>query len=181
MSSELADKKSLLLIEDDEVFALTLSRALSKRGFYVMVANSLSDAVNIAENQVLNFVILDLNLKGESGLGLIPLLIDLNPMCKIVVLTGYASIATTVQAIKMGATQYLAKPVDINAILKALLEDGDFVNFVDENPLRIDRVEWEHIQRILTENNGNISATARCLKMHRRTLQRKLRKRPSSF
>ncbi len=181
MITSKTDEKSLLLIEDDDVFALTLARALKKREFSVMIANSLLSATNIASNQKLNFVILDLNLGGDSGLSLIPMLIGINPMCKIVVLTGYASIATTVQAIKMGATQYLAKPVDVNAILKALLEEDDFITTIEENPLRIDRIEWEHIQRILAENNGNISATARGLQMHRRTLQRKLRKRPSSF
>lgn len=173
--------QSLLLIEDDEIFALTLSRALTKRGFSVIVANSSATALQYAKSNNIDFVLLDLNLNGESGIFLIPSLIESNPNCKIVVLTGYASIATTVQAIKMGATQYLAKPVDVNAVIKALSGEDELISPFTEDPLRMDRLEWEHIQRVLAENNGNVSATARCLKMHRRTLQRKLRKRPSSY
>ena len=105
----------------------------------------------------------------------------INPACEIVVLTGYASIATAVEAVKRGAIQYLAKPVEIEAILAAFENDDTLdpdPGFSDE-PLSIDRMEWEHIQRVLVENDGNISATARALKMHRRTLQRKLSKRPA--
>jgi two-component system response regulator RegA len=125
-------------------------------------------------------VVLDLNLNGSSGLALIPQLLAIVPDCHIVILTGYASIATAVDAVKLGAIQYLAKPVEIEAILSAFEEDSlpnpDFS--VSDEPLSVDRLEWEHIQRVLGENDGNISATARALKMHRRTLQRKLAKRP---
>jgi len=125
-------------------------------------------------------VILDLNLGGASGLALIPALLAIRPDCRIVVLTGYASIATAVDAIKLGAVQYLAKPVDIEAILAALAgDDGPDLDLpAPDEPLSVDRLEWEHIQRVLNENDGNISGTARALKMHRRTLQRKLAKRP---
>jgi two-component system response regulator RegA len=111
---------------------------------------------------------------------LIPQLLAINADCRIVVLTGYASIATAVDAIKLGAIQYLAKPVEIEAILAAFeTDDGpDLETAAPDEPLSVDRLEWEHIQRVLNENDGNISATARALKMHRRTLQRKLSKRP---
>jgi two-component system response regulator RegA len=125
-------------------------------------------------------VVLDLNLNGSSGLALIPQLLAINADCRIVVLTGYASIATAVDAIKLGAVQYLAKPVEIEAILAAFETDDvpDLETAAPDEPLSVDRLEWEHIQRVLNENDGNISATARALKMHRRTLQRKLSKRP---
>ena len=125
-------------------------------------------------------MVLDLNLNGSSGLALIPQLLAINPACRIVVLTGYASITTAVDAIKLGAVQYLAKPVEIEAILAAFESDDapDLDVVAPDEPLSVDRLEWEHIQRVLNENDGNISATARALKMHRRTLQRKLSKRP---
>ena len=98
----------------------------------------------------------------------------------MVVLTGYASIATAIEAIKLGATHYLAKPVDADEIIAAFEKrEGDTAAQVAMNPLSVDRLEWEHIQRVLSENEGNISATARSLNMHRRTLQRKLNKNPS--
>jgi two-component system response regulator RegA len=125
-------------------------------------------------------VVLDLNLGGSSGLALVEPLLRLNPDCRIVVLTGYASIATAVDAIKLGAIQYLSKPVAVETILGAFDSD-DQPNVEDSpvaEPLSVDRLEWEHIQRVLRENDGNISATARALRMHRRTLQRKLAKRP---
>jgi len=126
-------------------------------------------------------VVLDLSLGGTSGLALIEPLLDINPDCRIVVLTGYASIATAVDAIKLGAVQYLAKPVEVDAIVAAFdaAERPETAELPEIEPLSVDRLEWEHIQRILREHEGNISATARALKMHRRTLQRKLSKRPA--
>ena len=137
-------------------------------------------ALALAREIVPSRVVLDLNLNGSSGLALIPELLAINAACRIVVLTGYASIATAVDAIKLGAVQYLAKPVEIEAILAAFEDDEgpDFDLPASDEPLSVDRLEWEHIQRVLNENDGNISATARALKMHRRTLQRKLSKRP---
>lgn len=134
----------------------------------------------LARETNVRHVVLDLNLNGSSGLALIPELLANNPDCRIVVLTGYASIATAVDAVKLGAVQYLAKPVEIEAILSAFEEDDgpDFDLPVSEELLSVDRLEWEHIQRVLYEHDGNVSATARALKMHRRTLQRKLAKRP---
>ena len=172
----------LLLVDDDAVFARVLGRALNARGFTVHSAASSGEAIaqlNSDDGLRPDFAILDLNLGGSSGLKLIGAVRQANPECRIVVLTGYASISTAVDAIKLGADQYLAKPVEVDAIVRSLTEvqaaDDDDAG---ESTLSVSRLEWEHIQRVLTENRGNISATARALKMHRRTLQRKLAKRP---
>ncbi|HQX07437.1 MAG TPA: response regulator [Zoogloea sp.] len=155
-------------------------RALAQRGFTVFGAQEAETALALAREHEPEYVVLDLNIAGSSGLRLIEPLLAVNPDCRILVLTGYASIATTVDAIKLGATQYLAKPADVDAILKALNATDVIISEEEmaSGPMSVDRLEWEHIQRVLTENDGNISATARALKMHRRTLQRKLAKRP---
>lgn len=170
-----------LLIDDDETFARVFQRVMTRRGYAVAHAATADDA--LARMSVLQppWVVLDLNLAGQSGLLLIRPLLALVPDCRIVVLTGYASITTAVDAIKLGAVQYLTKPADVDAILAAFgdtLPDEDALADVDLEPMSVDRLEWEHIQRVLAEHGGNISATARALKMHRRTLQRKLAKRP---
>jgi two-component system response regulator RegA len=171
----------ILIIDDDETFNAVLRRALGRRGRVVDGATDPQTALALARQSPPECVVLDLNLAGSSGLALIEPLLDINPDCRIVVLTGYASIATAVDAIKLGAVQYLAKPVEVDAILAAF--DAAARPEVSEapsaEPLSVDRLEWEHIQRVLHENEGNISATARALKMHRRTLQRKLMKRPA--
>ena len=168
-----------LIIDDDPSFNAILVRTLERRGHPARGAHDAASALDLAREMQAGRVVLDLNLNGTSGLALIPQLLAINPDCRIVVLTGYASIATTVDAIKLGATQYLAKPADVDAILKALNATDVLID--DEPaaaPMSVDRLEWEHIQRVLGEHDGNISATARALKMHRRTLQRKLAKRP---
>jgi two-component system response regulator RegA len=169
-----------LVIDDDPSFNAILVRTLERRGRPARGALDVDGALTLARETGASRVILDLNLNGSSGLALIPALLAINPDCRIVVLTGYASIATAVDAVKLGAFQYLAKPVDIEAILTAFDETGepDFDLDGPDQPLSVDRLEWEHIQRVLNEHEGNISATARALKMHRRTLQRKLAKRP---
>ena len=165
---------------DDATFNAILIRTLERRGHKAHGATNTISALALAREIVPAHVVLDLNMNGSSGLLLIPQLLAINPDCRIVVLTGYASIATAVDAIKLGAVQYLAKPVEIEAILAAFESDDepDPDLIAPEEPLSVDRLEWEHIQRILNENDANISATARALKMHRRTLQRKLSKRP---
>lgn len=170
----------ILIIDDDPAFNAVLVRTLERRGHPARGAGDPAAALALAREIVPGRVVLDLNLNGSSGLALIPELLAINAACRIVVLTGYASIATAVDAIKLGAVQYLAKPVEIEAILAAFDNDDgpDFALPVSDEPLSVDRLEWEHIQRVLNENDGNISATARALKMHRRTLQRKLSKRP---
>lgn len=168
-----------LVIDDDPSFNAILVRTLERRGHPAQGALTPADALMLAQATGAGRVVLDLNLGGSSGLALIPELLAINADCRIVVLTGYASIATAVDAVKLGAIQYLAKPVEIEAILAAFDDDGpDFDMPAPDEPLSVDRLEWEHIQRVLNENDGNISATARALKMHRRTLQRKLAKRP---
>jgi two-component system, response regulator RegA len=171
----------ILIIEDDPGFNAILVRTLERRGLAARGAHDAPAALALASELAPARVILDLNLGGASGLALIPALLAIRPDCRIVVLTGYASIATAVDAIKLGAVQYLAKPVEIEAILAALdSDDGpDFELPAPDEPLSVNRLEWEHIQRVLNENDGNISGTARALKMHRRTLQRKLAKRPA--
>ena len=170
---------SILVIDDDPTFNSILVRTLNRRGLAAVGALTGEEALRLAGEQQSERVILDLNLDGASGLALIPQLLAVNPTCRIVVLTGYGSIATAVEAVKRGATQYLSKPVEIEAILSAFA-DEEFPDspLTSDEPLSMDRLEWEHIQRVLNEHEGNISATARALKMHRRTLQRKLAKRP---
>jgi len=169
-----------LIIDDDPSFNAILVRTLERRGHTARGAHDAASALDTARETRAGRIVLDLNLNGTSGLALIPQLLAINPDCRIVVLTGYASIATAVDAVKLGAIQYLAKPVEIEAILSAFDDDDspDFDLPASDEPLSVDRLEWEHIQRVLNENDGNISATARALKMHRRTLQRKLSKRP---
>jgi two-component system response regulator RegA len=170
----------LLLVDDDEVLARVLARALAVRGFSVRTAaGGATCTALLTQGYEPDFALLDLNLAGASGLRLIPTLLEANAACEIVVLTGYASISTAVDAIKLGARQYLAKPVGVEAIVRALLEEqSPDVDCAPDETLSVPRLEWEHIQRVLADNQGNVSATARALKMHRRTLQRKLGKRP---
>lgn len=171
----------LLLVDDDEAFTRIAARVMERRGFEVLVANDIASAVHIAEslaNAALPYAVVDLMIGSESGLALVPQLRQRHPAMRILVLTGYASIATAVEAIKLGADNYLAKPADATAIIAALGDTAPTNVSPDDAPLSIDRLEWEHIQRVLNENAGNVSATARALKMHRRTLQRKLAKRP---
>ncbi len=174
----------LLIVDDDETFSRVLARALSSRGFAVETAGDADAAVVTARRQRPSFCVLDLKLGENNGLRLIPELKASVPNMRILLLTGYASIATAVEAIKRGAHDYLAKPVDADAVARALLDhdgagsDDDDSPDAPEAPLPLRRLEWEHIQRVLTECDGNISETARRLGMHRRTLQRKLAKHP---
>lgn len=170
---------SLLLVDDDITFCDVLARALIKRGFAITVAHDVESAIVSAKEFPPEYAVVDLNMPGPSGLVLVKALTELDQQTCIVVLTGYASIATAIEAIKLGATHYLAKPADADEIVAALNKrDGDSLFPIDAKPLSVSRLEWEHIQKVLTENNGNISATARALNMHRRTLQRKLTKKP---
>ncbi|WP_300453665.1 response regulator transcription factor [Accumulibacter sp.] len=175
------ERPTLLLVDDDDAFRRVLGRALERRGYAVSVAANVEAAVLKAQAQPPEYAVVDLKMPGESGLFLIRKLIDLDPNTRVVMLTGYASIATAIEAIKLGAIHYLAKPCDADEVVAALNKssEGDAATAVADSPLSVDRLEWEHIQRVLGEHQGNVSATARALKMHRRTLQRKLGKRPS--
>lgn len=175
-----ADKPSLLLVDDDDTFCQVLSAALERRGFAVRVAHNVVEGLAAAEGDSPEFAVIDLKMPGLSGLDLVKRLKVLDAHTRIVVLTGYASVATAVEAIKLGATHYLAKPADADEIVAAFSRDsGNAAVPVEAKPLPLSRLEWEHIQKVLTECSGNISETARRLGMHRRTLQRKLVKRPS--
>lgn len=170
----------LLLVDDDTVFTATLSRSLQRKNCAITVANNSAGALALLQNQQFDLILLDLNLAGESGLQLLQHILLRESNARVVILTAYASVATAVDAIKRGAENYLCKPVTTNDILNLLAEGAheESIATINEYPLSVDRLEWEHLQRVLMENGGNISATARALNMHRRTLQRKLQKRP---
>lgn len=171
------ESRLVLVVDDDERFATTLARALARRAWIPSVAFSITDAIRQARGEVPDAAVVDLRIGEESGLELIPELRALGPAMRIVVLTGYASIATAVRAVKLGADDYLAKPVTAAAVAEALERTSGAVTEAP-TPMSPRRLEWEHIQRVLEEHSGNVSATARALKLHRRTLQRKLAKRP---
>ena len=169
----------LLVVDDDETFGRVLARALERRGFAVEIATGFDEALALATATPPRYAVVDLSLPDASGLALIPALISLDAGVRIVMLTGYASVATAVEAIKLGAVHYLAKPADADDVVAALGRvTGDPEIDVDRRPPSVGRLAWEHIHRVLAKHGGNISATARALGMHRRTLQRKLAKRP---
>ncbi len=173
------DRPSLLIVDDDVTFCEVLAKAMTKRGFDVHCAHTVEQALALAETCMPEYATIDLRLPGASGLILVEKLKALDSGTRIVMLTGYASITTAVEAIKLGATHYLAKPVDADEIMAAFERTvGDAEVPISTHPLSVDRLEWEYIQRVLNENKGNISVTARILNMHRRTLQRKLTKNP---
>ncbi len=175
------DRPTLLLAEDDETFARVMAGALEKRGFNVVVAADVEQGMALSRENPPEYALVDLNMPGPSGLKLVEHLMGLDRHTRVVVLTGYASIATAVEAIKLGAVHYLAKPADADEVVAAFHKDeGDAGVEIATRPLSVNRIEWEHIQKVLADHDGNISATARALGMHRRTLQRKLRKRPTA-
>ncbi|KAF1069633.1 MAG: Photosynthetic apparatus regulatory protein RegA [Pseudomonas citronellolis] len=173
------DQPHLLLVDDDATFTRVMQRAMVRRGLRVSVAGSAEEGLAMAKEDLPDYAVLDLKMDGDSGLVLLPKLLELDAEMRVVILTGYSSIATAVEAIKRGATNYLCKPADADDVLTALLsQHANLDTLVPENPMSVDRLQGEHIQRVLAEHDGNISATARALGMHRRTLQRKLQKRP---
>ncbi len=172
--------KRLLLVDDDAVFCDVLGRALQRRGCDVRIANDAHEALRSARAECPRYAVVDLRIGDDSGLPLVSHLRELSTSMRILVLTGFASITTAVEAIKLGADNYLSKPAHADEVLAALLkgasEGGSAA--VSAVPISVARLEWEHIQKVLREHEGNVSATARALNMHRRTLQRKLAKRP---
>jgi ActR/RegA family two-component response regulator len=171
-------ERLLLIVEDDAAFARTLSRSFERRGYQVLVASSLEEVVRLLETQTPEYAVVDLKLAGGgSGLSCVQTLHAADPQMLIVVLTGYASIATAVEAIKLGARHYLAKPSNTDDIEAAFgREGGDAEVELTERPTSIKTLEWERIHETLAETGFNISETARRLGMHRRTLARKLGK-----
>ena len=171
-------KPSLLLVDDDDTFCKVLEKALIKRGFDVHVAQSVEQAISLIADISPEYAVVDLKMSGASGLVLVKRLHELNPYTRIVMLTGYASITTAVEAIKLGATQYLSKPANADEIVAAFQHLPNDNSPLNTQTRQIENLTWEHIQRVLHENSDNVSATARALNMHRRTLQRKLLKPP---
>ncbi len=172
---------TFLVVDDDEIFCSVLTRALERRGFKVIPACSVAEAQQHITRVTPDFAVIDLRIGTESGLTLVRQLAELSPPTRSVVLTGYGSITTAVDAIKLGAIHYLTKPVEVDEILAALQSEPEpdaEAEPAQPKSLSVRRAEWEHIQRVLSNHGGNISAAARALGIHRRTLQRKLRKRP---
>ncbi|MFC6634599.1 response regulator transcription factor [Microbulbifer taiwanensis] len=180
MSPASHQQRELLIVDDDQSARDVLCRALGRRNFNTHGAATVDEALALVENQSFDCALLDLKIDSGSGLQLIEPVRSANPTARIILLTGYSSISTAVAAIKLGADDYLCKPAGGEQLAQALA--GEKLNTelpqVSAQPPSVGRLAWEHIQRVLAENGGNISATARALGMHRRTLQRKLQKRP---
>ena len=164
-----------LLIDDYEAFVQVLQRSLKRQNIEATCALNRLEAIAALESQTFHRCVLDLNLAGESGLQLLPELLALQPELEVLVLTGYGSIATAVEAMRRGAVNYLCKPVTLSQ-LTAGFSPLDGPPATREEPPTVEEMEWEHIQRVLNEHDGNVSSTARALNMHRRTLQLKLQK-----
>ncbi len=176
-----SDSMNMLVVDDDEIFCQVMERALIRRGFQVEICLDIASAERALNAKHFKRAIVDLKIAQESGLILIRSLKAINPDIEIIMLTGYSSVSTAVEAIKLGAVNYFCKPIDIDEVLNAFTQP-DLMTEIS-SPIStptLDRVEWEHIQKILQDHQGNVSAAARSLGMHRRTLQRKLQKRPVS-
>jgi two-component system response regulator RegA len=169
--------RKLLLVDDDAPLRRSMARALERRDFQVLAAEGVAEARALAREHRPEFAVLDMRLTEGSGLDLVRTLRELRPEIRVVIVTGYGNIATAVAAIKAGAVDYLAKPVDADDVVSALLKSGQGLPPPRENPMSADRVRWEHIQRVFEQCHRNVSETARRLNMHRRTLQRILNKR----
>jgi two-component system response regulator RegA len=168
----------LLIVEDDAPLRDRLARAFTQRGFEVATASTTAEAEAWLGGDPPEFVLIDLRIPGAGGLTLVPRFKQLDPETRIVVLTGYGSIATAVEAVKRGATQYLTKPADADEILRAFGGGAAVDPALAAPPMSLDRLEWEHISRVLNECHGNVSEAARVLRIHRRSLQRKLSRHP---
>ena len=171
------EDKSLLILDDDDPFRSRLARAMEKKGFQVKEAKSVEEGLKIAESAPTNFALIDLRLEDGSGLEVVKAIHKSKKDSRIVMLTGYGNLPTAVAAVKAGAIDYIAKPVDADDVEAALLASPESKAKPPENPMSADRVKWEHIHRVFELCNRNVSETARRLKMHRRTLQRILSKR----
>jgi two-component system, response regulator RegA len=168
---------SLLIVDDDKPFLLRLAKAMEARGYQVRTADSLESGKEAIRQGAPAYAVVDMRLDDGNGLEVIRMLRETRPDCRALVLTGYGNIASAVNAVKLGAVDYLSKPADAEDILAALTASGDTKAKPPENPMSADRVRWEHIQRVYELCNRNVSETARRLHMHRRTLQRILAKR----
>lgn len=177
-------RPSVLLVDDDETFRTRMARAFSERGYEVRQAETAERAIALATEDSPEHAVVDLKMPGVSGLSAVRELHRIDPSTKIVVLTGYGSIATALDAVRLGATHYLQKPADIDEI-EAGFRRGEAVEIATDLPSSdlqvpsLARVEWEHIDRVMADVSGNVSQAARLLGLHRRSLQRKLQKRPA--
>src|SRR5215471_9500909 len=175
------DRPSILVVDDDQVFRERMARALADRGYDVRAAGDYDTAMSSAVSDSPELAVIDLRMPGRTGLELAQDLLKLDASTKIVLLTGYASVATAVEAMRLGAVHYLAKPADADEIIAAFSRgDAPSRQPVGFEPASLARAEWEHIHRVLADCSGNISEAARLLGIHRRSLQRKLKKHPPS-
>jgi len=174
----MTDARSLLILDDDDVFASRMARALEARGFEVTRAATVAEALAVAHAESPECALVDLRLPDGHGLDVVAELHAIDATTRIVVLTGYGAIATAVESLKRGASDYLTKPVDADQVTAALGPGADTPVSRDFTVPSLARVEWEHIQRVVTECQGNVSQAARVLGLHRRSLQRKLSKYP---
>jgi two-component system, response regulator RegA len=176
------DKQSVLIVDDDDIYRQTLCRAFRLRGWEAYEAADAALALAAAQEFGPNLAVVDLRLTGESGLEIVRALRGLDATLTIIMLTGYGSIATALEAVKCGADDYLGKPVDVDQIIAAYEGGGGGSGSTGERPQisapSLGRVEWEHIQRVLSDCGGNVSQAAKALGLHRRSLQRKLSKYP---
>jgi two-component system response regulator RegA len=177
VAAAMPSDRSLLIVEDDKSFLQRLARAMEGRGFTVTTAESVADGLTQLETASPAFAVVDMRLEDGNGLDVISALKRRRPDARAIILTGYGNIATAVNAVKLGAVDYLSKPVDADDVVAALLALDGRKAEPPENPMSADRVRWEHIQRIYELCGRNVSETARRLNMHRRTLQRILAKR----
>ena len=169
--------KTLLILDDDDPLRGRLARAMEKKGFQVKEAKTVTEGLNIVKTSPPGFACVDLRLEDGNGLDVVKELAKNKKDSRIVMLTGYGNLPTAVAAVKAGAIDYIAKPVDADDVEAALLASPESKAKPPENPMSADRVKWEHIHRVFELCNRNVSETARRLKMHRRTLQRILSKR----
>lgn len=169
---------SLLLVDDDEPFRRSLARALRRRQVTVLCAANISEALYWVSAEPIRYAVVDLRIGSENGLDLVRILHESAPDIRTVLLTGYGNIASAVTAIKAGAADYLPKPVDVDRLMAVLSDEFVPPAEMEAEPMTPERVRWEHIQRVYVECDCNVSETARRLRMHRRTLQRILGKRP---
>jgi len=174
----MSDYKSILIVEDDEILANSLGRSFERRNYEVRIVNNVKDAKEVLKKFHPRYAVVDLKMPTESGLELIKHLNNFDKTIKIVMLTGYASIATTIEAIKLGACYYLAKPANVDMIISAFNgEIKPLQNSSSGKKTSIKNIEWEYIHEVLIESDFNVSKAARKLGMHRRTLARKLEKK----